>query len=217
MNDETRPPDPLTDDPTAATMIASTAVPSSARRGRLWTRRRPAADALPGCTRHPRPRGARDQGQRAPAGQHGRGPDRARGGGAGATRCRPGAAGHHRRRPPERGAAAHQRARRAHDRDPATGCPRPALPAGARPRGVRPGAHGRPRVVGGQAGAQAGTRQQHRGNGPARRDGPPDLDADTRGAAGAGRPGRGAGPRRWRRATTRSTTCTTASSPRCWS
>ena len=215
MTDETRPPDPLTDVPTQASVIASMAVPSCHARDQRGPDQ-PAA-ALPRRTRHARSRGARDQGQRAAAGQHGRRPDRPRGGRPGAPRRRPGHGGHHRRWPAERGAAAHHRPRGPDHRDTATGCPRSSLPAGPGPRRLRPGADGRPRLVRRQAGAQAGARRHHRGDRQAGGDGPPDLDAHAGGAAGAGRPGRGPRPRRGGAATTRSTICTTRSSRRCWS
>ena len=55
--------------------------------------------------------------------------------------------------------------RRHHDdhRHPAAGRPRPALPADAGPRDLRARADGRPRLVGRQAGSQAGTRPAAQG------------------------------------------------------
>ena len=73
-------------------------------------------------------------------------------------RRRAGARGHQGRRDHQRGAARGLAADLGHDRDPAAGRPRPALPADPRPRHLRARADGRPRRVGRQGRHQAGAR-----------------------------------------------------------
>ena len=171
--------------------------------------------------RHPprprdaRPRDARDQGRHPP---DGRPTSRRRSGPPIAALVAHDAdgrdGGDRRRRADQRDAARGLGADHADDRDPVAGRPRPAVPAGPRPRRLRARADGRPRRLGRQAGpqARAGAAAQEirrpAGDGRAR------GDPGRRRSCGRSSTSMSTRPERSRPATTRSTSSTTGPSTR---